>query len=223
VLCGFEGIIEERKNRLNLAFYMNGIRFLDGNTIMTTKSFAIELINTISSIKEEEGITEIKCDNLIAYLNEVINSPEEDVNPAQMEKYKAELQLWIKQNEASHTCDLEMFRSVIMAGQNALKTAFLMNGSAAVALLAFLGKLSEQHQNKIAVFASSLVVFVIGVLAITIASGSTYLGQLFYSGSKSWKQRIGFVLHILTVVLGLFSYGLFIWGIIIAYKAFIGF
>jgi len=190
---------------------------------MTTRSFAIELRSTISSIKEDQGITEIKCDNLIAYLDEVINSPEEDVNAAQMEKYKAQLQLWIKQNEVAHGWDLEMFRSVIMAGQNALKTAFLMNGSAAVALLAFLGKLSDQHQNKIAVFASSLVVFVIGVLAITMASGSTYLSQFFYADSELWKQKTGLVLNILAIVLGLSSYGLFIWGTIIAYKAFIGF
>jgi len=190
---------------------------------MTTKSFAVELRDTIDSLKKEQGITDIKCDNLIAYLDEVIKSPEEEINASQMEKYKAELQLWIKQNEATQASELEMFRSVILAGQNALKTAFMMNGGATVALLAFLGKLSDQHQDKIAVFSSSLVVFVIGVVAITMASGSTYLSQWFYAGSELWKRKIGFCLNILAIALGLASYGFFIWGTVRAYKAFMGF
>ena len=190
---------------------------------MTTKSFATELINTIRSIRDEQAVTEIKCDNLIAYLEEVINSPNEEIDSTHMEKYKAELQLWIKQNEAVQASNLEMFRTVISAGQNALKTAFLMNGGATVAILAFLGKLSDQHQDKIAIFSSSLIVFVVGVLVITVASGSTYLSQWFYAGSKSWKQQTGFWFNILAIVLGLASYGLFIWGAIRAYKAFIGF
>lgn len=194
------------------------------NVFMTTKSFATELKNTIRSIRDEQAVNEIKCDNLIAYLEEVINSPDEEIDATQMEKYKAELQLWIKQNEAAQVSSLEMFRTVILSGQNALKTAFLMNGGATVALLAFLGKLSDQHQDKIGIFSSSLIVFIFGVLAITVASGSTYLCQWFYdAGSEPWKQKTGFLLNILAIALGLASYGLFIWGAIRAYKAFIGF
>lgn len=190
---------------------------------MTTKSFATELRDLIRSIKDEQRVSEIKCDNLIAYLEEVIKSPEAEITPAQMEKYKAELQVWVKQNEAVQAGNLEMFRTVILSGQNALKTAFLMNGGATVALLAFLGKLSDQHQDKIAIFSSSLLVFVFGVLAITVASGTTYLSQWFYGQSKQIDIRIGHILNILTIALGLISYGLFIWGTIIAYNAFNGF
>ena len=38
---------------------------------------------------------------------------------------------------------LEMFRSVITTGQSALKATMLLNGGAAVAMLAFVGKLVE--------------------------------------------------------------------------------
>lgn len=190
---------------------------------MTTKSFATELRDVIRSIRDEQGVSVIKSGNLIAYLEEIINSPEEEITPAQMEKYKAELQVWIKQNEAVQAAEIEKFRSVILAGQNALKTAFLMNGGATVALLAFLGKLSDKHQDKIAVFASALVVFVIGVLAITVASGLTYLSQWFYAYSEPWKRKTGHVLNFLTIALGWASYGFFIWGTVRAYKAFVGF
>lgn len=190
---------------------------------MTTKSFATELRDVIRSIRDEQGVSVIKSGNLIAYLEEIINSPEEEITPAQMEKYKAELQVWIKQNEAVQAAELEKVRSVILAGQNALKTAFLMNGGATVALLAFLGKLSDKHQDKIAVFASALVVFVIGVLAITVASGVTYLCLWFYAHSEPWKRKTGHVLNFLAIALGLTSYGFFIWGTVRAYKAFVGF
>ena len=102
-----------------------------------------------------------------------------------------------------------MFRSVILSGQNALKTAFLMNGGATMAFTCFLRKLSMATQVQSAVFASALVVFVIGVLAITVASGLTYLSQWFYAHSEPWKRKIGHVLNFLTIALGLASYGFF--------------
>ena len=46
---------------------------------MTTKSFATELRDVIRSIRDEQGVSEIKSDNLIAYLEEIINSPEEEI------------------------------------------------------------------------------------------------------------------------------------------------
>lgn len=190
---------------------------------MTTKSFAIELRDLVRSIRDEQGVSEIKCDTLIAYLEEVINSSGEEITSGQMEKYKAELQVWVKENEAIQTQNVEMFRAVILAGQNALRTAFLMNGGATVALLAFLGKLSDQHQEKIAVFSSALVIFVAGVLAITVASGATYLSQWFYARSAPWKRRAAHGFNILAIVLNLASYGCFVWGALRAYRAFLGF
>jgi hypothetical protein len=190
---------------------------------MTTKSFATELRDTVRSLRDEKGISEIKCDNLIAYLEEIMNSPDEEISPSGMEKYKAELQVWIKKHEAEQIYTVEKSRTVILTGQNALKTAFLMNGGATVALLAFLGKLSDQHPDKIPAFASCMVIFVIGVLAITMASGSTYLSTGFYAGAKSWQKRTGFWLNIFTIFFGVASYGFFIWGTIRAYKTFLGF
>jgi len=188
---------------------------------MNVKEFAIQLKEAIRSIKEKHGVDAIKCDNLLSYLDQIINSPGTDIDQTRLEQYKAELQLWVEQNKVQHAWDLEMFRSVILAGQNALKTAFLMNGGATVALLAFIGKLSDQHQDKIAIFANSLLIFVTGVLLIVMASGGTYLSQWFYAKPKC--EKVGVVLNIFVVLLGLASYGFFIWGTIVAYKAFIGF
>ena len=99
----------------------------------------------------------IRCDNLIAYLDEVINSPDEEVSQVRLEEYKTELQVWVEQNKSRDLYNVEMLRSVLAAGQNALRSAFLMNSGATVALLAFLGKLSEDHQGKIPAFANSML------------------------------------------------------------------
>ena len=188
---------------------------------MNIKEFAAQLKETVKSIKDKQGIEVIKCDNLIAYLEEIIKSPQAEIDQATLEKYKAELQIWVEQNKNQHDWSVEMFRSVILSGQNALSSAFLMNGGATVALLAFLGKLSEQHQGKMAAFSHSLLMFVVGVFFVVLASGFTYLTQWCYSEYKF--KNLGYVLHVSVVIFCLVSYGFFIWGSFVAYRAFVGF
>ena len=189
---------------------------------MSAKEFAAQLKETIKGIKAN-GTAAIYCDNLIAYLDEVVNSPSPVVTEAELETYKAELQVWVEQNKGSHLSKLEMFRSVIVAGQNAIRSSFLLNGGAAVAMLAFIGKLTDSQQDKIPEFAQSLSIFVIGVLVITMTSGFTYISQWFYDGDKAWKIKTGFWLNIVAIVFGLSSYGIFIWGMYSAYQSFISF
>lgn len=189
---------------------------------MSVKDFASQLRKTIVELKNN-GTSSINCDNLIAYLEEVENSPSPVVTEAELEHYKAQLQVWVESEKRNHASDLEMFRSVIQSGQNAIRSSFLLNGGASVALLAFIGKLTEEQQSKIPEFADSLTIFVIGVLAIALTSGFTYLSQWFYAEDEAWKQKTGFVLNIFSILLGLSSYGFFIWGMCRAYTSFVSF
>lgn len=45
-----------------------------------------------------------------------------------MEHMRAELTNWIEQQQRKHERDVEMFRSVISSGRNALKACLLING-----------------------------------------------------------------------------------------------
>jgi len=189
---------------------------------MNVKQFATELKETIEKLKAD-GVEAINSTNLITYLDEVIRSPNPETDQANLERYRAELQLWVEENKKIHSWDLEGFKSVISAGQNALKTAFLMNGGATVAMLAFVGKLSEDHVAKIPVFSTAMVCFVIGVLLVTISSGATYLSQWFYFKPEKWQKNAGFWLNMVAILCGLSSYGLFIAGTMKSYKAFIAF
>lgn len=179
---------------------------------MSAKDFALQLKKTIEDIKAN-GTAAIYCDNLIAYLNGVAQSPSVAVTPAELEQYKAQLQLEVEKHKNANASSLEMFKSVITAGQHAMRSSFLLNGGAAVALLALIGHLTEKQPDKVAVFADTLLPFVIGVFTIAFTSGVTYLSQWFYGAAdRGWKDKTGSCLNLVAIVLGLSSYCFFLWG-----------
>lgn len=186
---------------------------------MSTKKFASEMRDVIEGIKAQ-GIHEVSCDNLIAYLQMVEGSRGDDPSSLEVERYKAELQNWVEANRRNHEGQMEMFRSVITAGQSAIKSSFLLNGGAAIALLAFIGNLTQHRPDKVAAFASCLVPFALGVLAIAVTSGVTYLSQWLYHRSSPMPRKVGLGLNILAMVLGFASYGLFSWGLYDVYLSF---
>ena len=147
-------------------------------------------------------------------------SPVPEPTPADLARYQSALQLSIEQHRGNYAAQLEGFKSVISAGQNAIRSSFLPNGGAAVAILAFIGHLTEVAPNRVASFTDLLVPFVTGSLAITITSGITYLSQWFFASQSQRAQRAGFVLNIVAIILGLLSYGAFIWGMSVSYQAF---
>ena len=189
---------------------------------MSVKQFAAQMKATIEDIKSK-GTAAIYCDNIIAYLNEVQNSPEPEPTLLEIERYKADLQNLIEANKHQHEGNLEMFRSVITAGQGAIKSSFLLNGGAAVALLAFIAHLSQFNADKVPELAACLLPFAFGVLAIAVTSGFTYLSQWLYASPRTGAKKAGFVFNILCILLGLASYGLFTWGLFATYRAFVAY
>lgn len=186
---------------------------------MSTQQFVTQLKETIEQVKKS-GTAAIYCDNLIAYLEEVENSPSKIPTELEMEKYRADLQLHIEKNKNYHASQLEMFRSVITSGQNAIRSSFLLNGGASVALLAFIGHLASIAPSKVSIFAGVLMPFVFGVLAMTVTSGFTYLSQWFYDSESPKAKKIGFNLNVACILFGISSYVFFMWGMYRAYFAF---
>lgn len=190
--------------------------------VMSVKAFAAQMRQEIESLKSQ-GTASIYCDNLISYLSEIERSPEPEISPLGIENYKADLQNWVESNKHLHEFNLEMFRSVISSGQNALKSMFLLNGGASVALLAFIGHLAQFRAAMVNVFSTCLLPFVIGVLVIAMASGFTYLSQWLYAGNSPKSHKWGLVVNILCIILGFASCGFFIWGICRSYSVFLSY
>ena len=143
---------------------------------------------------------------------------------ANLEKYKAELASWVAQTQHVSTWELESFKQVIGLGQSAIKSITLINGGAAVALLAFIGHLTTSTAANLQIlpFAESLRFFVAGVFFSALASGTTYLSQNFYDYDGKWIRRFGATFHILTVAIVVFAFLSFFKGADIAYHGFLG-
>ncbi len=123
--------------------------------------------------------------------------------------------------------------AAIKASENGLRAAILINGGAAVSVLAFIGGLASKDLIKIdrlAEVASSLMIFGIGVLLAAIGIGLSYCTHYFSGKIISTFQR-GFdhpyvtsspkgakwticrnIVHVLAFVAGIASLVFFGWG-----------
>lgn len=177
---------------------------------------------------EGQGVTNISPESLkqlLANLEQAIE-PVEASTPREaetrLELYKAELGLWLSQHQHVQSWQLENFRSVIILGQSAMKSVILINGGAAVALLAFLGHAisAKLPVTLVAPIAQSLFLFVVGVILASVSLGTTYASQMFYALTGKAAHYLGVVFHLATVLLTICAY---IWFFRGAYHAISGF
>lgn len=188
---------------------------------MDAKAFAEELKTSITEVKSQ-GHETVNCDNLIKYIDMVVEATSNDNKTDEnTEALKARLQLSLEEHKYNLSANLEMFKSIIQSGQNAIKTMLLLNGGAAIALLAFIGKLSDNNSSAIPDFAYSITAFVIGALAIGITSCLTYLSQIAFDSDVKWHNKIGTTLQATCVALGLTSISAFAFGTYKTYQAFL--
>jgi len=124
--------------------------------------------------------------------------------------------------KATSDLALEMFRSVMGFAQSALKTIILVNGGAAVAVLAFIGNIWAKplEVNIAEALVKSEAWFASGVLLGAVATGFSYLAQYFYERKTFNKSAIAF--HIATVVLVIGAYVLFGLGVYSIYAGLSG-
>ena len=169
---------------------------------------------------DKEGLTSILTKNLVQYVDDLrahlgsntdLDAQAEVLMPSALERYKAELSLWREER-------IELFRASMITGQSALKYLMLINGGAAVAILAFIGNTSEHSRgfdfSEALPFA--LIWFAGGVLLAALCSVATYLSQFCYSlcGDSRGRSFItGVAFHILTFIFGLAALGAFAGGI----------
>ena len=188
---------------------------------MKTTDLITDLKNAIAATKAQ-GNSTIPITNLENYLSEMerINFGEETLETQISEreqatrKFEHEMEVW-KVNAPL------MFNSVIEAGLSALKSATLINGGAAVSLLAFLGNLLTKDPPygttyPIHALSLAMLIFFLGVGFSGVATASRYFSQAAYS-SKNECQ--GGFFRWLAIILALLSFGAFFYGGIEAYYA----
>jgi uncharacterized membrane protein YidH (DUF202 family) len=83
---------------------------------------------------------------------------------------------------------LEEFKAVISLAQTALKIPILINGGAAIAILALMGNTWSENSLTTDI-AESLLFFSIGVLMAAIGSGAAYLAQLIFLRVRGTEDK----------------------------------
>lgn len=176
----------------------------------------VDLINKLRQdivyLKEQEQ-TEINIDILLKHIDALSEDSKQQIKESSLQK-----ELAIESLKHKSTASIEMFKSVIQSGQNAMKTALLINAGAAVSMLTFLTKVMTDKNVVLAEkLNDSLAVFVLGVLLAALSTGTNYFTQLAYSDfrTKKWGKRANF----LSIFLVIASYAAFALGAEITYKS----
>ncbi|MDE0152818.1 MAG: hypothetical protein OXN23_02975 [Gammaproteobacteria bacterium] len=129
-----------------------------------------------------------------------------------------ELTFNMKLADFQHQIKMEVARASGEAGQAALKSSFVLNGAASVALLAFIAHLATADEAKnIGSFSDSLSLFAIGALMAAIATGITYLTYHFFD-AETLKNKYFSEYYPIPFVLA--SYALFVCGLVSTSTAF---
>lgn len=134
--------------------------------------------------------------------------------------YETSLREW----EADNALETEFMKVAATSGQVAMKSAILINGGAAVAMLAFIGHaLSSDVCIDIKILTKSMSFFTIGVFLGAIATGTTYITNILYQFSfRSYREKkvetsakygkISKIFFILSILLVIPTYILFLKG-----------
>ena len=195
---------------------------------MKTIDLILDLSASVEKLKAQGNVT-IPISELETYLNEIARiisaqesvSAEEPQRTVAARKFEHDFEVWKVQASLQNTSNLEMFKSVTEAGQAALKSAIIINGGAALALLAFVGNLMALQTEDAPTFeltgiGSALLVFLLGVGAAGLSSGISYLVQASYA--SGWRQ-LGKAMNWITIGLGFASFLAFFVGSIWTYLA----
>lgn len=160
-----------------------------------------QTINVIQkALTERKGLgeTSVTIDSLEGFLEALRNS-------GQLQSPEQCLQA----EEHTHQWGVEMVRSGIEAGSQALKTCLLISGGSAAALLAFAGTAwSALKPEGIEALSKTMMYLGIAILLTGLATAFTYLSQYFFAERKSWHERAGDCCQWTACSLVLGAYGL---------------
>jgi hypothetical protein len=108
--------------------------------------------------------------------------------------------------------ELAVLQAVISFASLAIKNLMLLNGGAAVAILAFVGHLVANEQQGLASeFSGALTLFGVGALLGGVVSGLSYLAQVaFHAATNShWIGKLGEPLRISAILCAISGYTVF--------------
>lgn len=173
---------------------------------------------------KKRGHDEVSINQLLAaftMLEEDLQSGEESEqvlitefdNSMQIEKFRM-----------SQNTQLEVYKTVNENGRHALRSLFILNGGAAVAMAAFIGNASKSvtaTSLNLETLSVALYFFAFGVFFAALAHGSNYICSFFYAEYNNSKMaKIGHAINIFTIIVAITGYCSFVVGLLNASRGF---
>lgn len=180
----------------------------------------------VSDVKQN-GAETILVDNLLNYLSEIDVTEQPEDNALTLEGIKHQNSTQLELFKIENNFQMESFKAAISIGANACRTFLIMNGGAAIALLAFLGNIWNKSTSTEAAsaIATALVLFCMGVVLAGVCAGFSYISQsLFVSSELGNKKSLlywGRGINLMACICGAGSIFIFAYGSFSAYQSMI--
>ncbi|MDH0380634.1 hypothetical protein [Comamonas aquatica] len=160
------------------------------------------------------GKNQVEIEELLRYIDRLKSHANVSTEHLKLEQQRSLAYLDVKTKHS-----VEMFKSVIEAGREALNALVLINGGSVVALLGFMGAtIAKGFPSSLgAALTHPLLYFGLGVLMGAVGFGLRYLTQACYAYEKDVP---GTVLNIGSILSAVVGYVLFGFGVHGAYRAF---
>ena len=174
---------------------------------MEAKEVIRYLKEIIKYQENEKGIVTHDSESLFR-LFDIVDKQASDSLTLRESKYKAQLE-----NE------MEMFKTIFVYGQSTLKAMLLINGGAAVAMLAFLSRYLSAGASDVNMhyFTLALLLFGAGVFLGALTAGLSYITQYCYC---HYENKSGLAFHMASMVTGISSLLGFCAGLYYSYLGF---
>ena len=160
---------------------------------------------------QEQGQESVPVDSIIKAVDEL--QPHPLPYDARIEQWKAQIQGQFLEYQSRSQLQQETFRSAIASAQFSLKAVILINGGAAVALLAFVGQMMARGVDAASV-AQGIKWYVFGVGAAGASTAGMYFAQYCYH--RGFKHR-GDAWRWISILLGISALIFFIYGSLVSY------
>lgn len=170
------------------------------------------------AVAKEQNIEYFTLDQIEKWINNDLK-PLAETEVDKEHYYKVTVPAWVEDLKSKYAENLEhikgnlaerveLVKGVFQFGGSALKSAILINGGAAVAILAFIGKIYTPSSPIVKNLACPLMMFVYGVLVSAMATGAAYITQSCYAYLHNTAGNIGRVASVILVFAAYILFGL---------------
>ena len=138
----------------------------------------------------------------------------------EIEKYRYECQANLEKYKYDLQMGMENFKAVVAMGQTAIKGAFLANGAALIALMAFIanGWRGGFFTLPIHDLADAAIKFVLGLGFALAAQGISYLAQYAIAVKLRGSDTCGGIIGGVSSTLTGSSYAFLVWGGVVVWR-----